>query len=88
ALQRRGIESRFNPQAQNPTTRATGLIQFMPSTAKGSPCCAATSDSMSWLLSMSALPLRDRAIAHPRCFPRIRGWCGRSRTGPSPRRCE
>lgn len=27
------IESRWNPQAQNPQTHATGLIQFMPSTA-------------------------------------------------------
>ena len=28
------IESGLNPQAQNPITNATGLIQFMPSTAK------------------------------------------------------
>jgi len=28
-------ESRVNPQARNPKTRATGLIQFMPSTAIG-----------------------------------------------------
>jgi hypothetical protein len=29
------LESRFNPAATNPRTNATGLIQFMPSTAKG-----------------------------------------------------
>lgn len=28
-------ESRLNPQAQNPYTKATGLIQFMPATARG-----------------------------------------------------
>ena len=28
------IESAWNPAARNPTTRATGLIQFMPSTAR------------------------------------------------------
>lgn len=28
------IESRWDPKAQNPSTRATGLIQWMPSTAK------------------------------------------------------
>ncbi|NMA84855.1 MAG: transglycosylase SLT domain-containing protein [Epulopiscium sp.] len=28
-------ESRLNPQARNPYTRATGLIQFMPATARG-----------------------------------------------------
>lgn len=28
------IESEWNPQAQNPYTKATGLIQFMPSTAR------------------------------------------------------
>lgn len=28
-------ESKLNPQAVNPTTNATGLIQFMPSTAQG-----------------------------------------------------
>jgi hypothetical protein len=27
------FESRLNPRAQNPTTKATGLIQFMPATA-------------------------------------------------------
>ena len=29
------FESRFDPQAQNKDTKATGLIQFMPSTLKG-----------------------------------------------------
>lgn len=28
-------ESRLNPQAVNPTSKATGLIQFMPATARG-----------------------------------------------------
>ena len=29
------FESRLNPQAVNPISGATGLIQFMPSTARG-----------------------------------------------------
>lgn len=29
------VESRFNPKAQNPKSKASGLIQFMPSTAIG-----------------------------------------------------
>ncbi len=46
-------ESRLNPKAQNPYTRATGLIQFMPSTA------ASLGTSTAALLAMSNVQQLD-----------------------------
>lgn len=40
-------ESRFNPQAVNGSTGATGLIQFMPSTARGLGTTTAALKAMS-----------------------------------------
>lgn len=62
-----GIESRFSPQAQNPTTRATGLIQFMPKTA------ASLGTSVEALYAMSAteqLPFVRAYFADRKLNPR------------------
>lgn len=68
-----GIESRFNPQAQNPTTRATGLIQFMPSTAKA---LGTTVEALFAMTATEQLPFvrayfRDRKLAPRDVYPAI-----------------
>lgn len=52
------LESSLNPQAVNPTTQATGLIQFMPGTA------AALGTSVQQLYAMDGLEQLDYVYAY------------------------
>lgn len=52
------FESKLNPQAINPVSNATGLIQFMPSTAKG------LNTTISKLKSMSNVEQLDYVLKY------------------------
>lgn len=51
------FESGFDPQAKNPYSGARGLIQFMPSTAKG---LGTTTDAIAALSALDQMPLVER----------------------------
>ena len=68
-----GIESKFNPQAVNPMSRATGLIQFMPSTAKA---LGTTVEALAAMTATEQLPFvrayfKDRKLAPRDVYPAI-----------------
>lgn len=54
-------ESGCNPSAVNPTTGATGLIQFMPSTAKG---LGTTTDKLKKMTIEEQLPYVEKYLAN------------------------
>jgi hypothetical protein len=63
------FESKLNPQAVNPISGATGLIQFMPSTARG---LGTTTDV---LKRMSNVQQLDYVLAYLRPYKgRMRTW--------------
>ena len=63
------FESRLNPQAVNPISGATGLIQFMPSTARG---LGTTTDV---LKRMSNVQQLDYVLAYLRPYKgRMKRW--------------
>lgn len=51
------IESAFKPNARNPHTRATGLIQFMPATAIG---LGTTIDELAQISALQQLPFVEK----------------------------
>ena len=63
------FESRLNPQAVNPISGATGLIQFMPSTARGLGTTTAV------LKRMSNVQQLDYVLAYLRPYKgRMKTW--------------
>ena len=63
------FESKLNPQAVNPISGATGLIQFMPSTARGLGTTTAV------LKRMSNVQQLDYVLAYLRPYKgRMRTW--------------
>lgn len=63
------FESRLNPQAVNPISGATGLIQFMPSTARGLGITTAV------LKRMSNVQQLDYVLAYLRPYKgRMKTW--------------
>lgn len=64
------FESGFNPRAQNPQSRATGLIQFMPSTGKALLGSASNDAAVATLLAM---PFKDQLTLAERYFAPYRG---------------
>lgn len=81
-------ESRFRPDARNAATRATGLIQFMPATAK------TLGTSVDELARMSATAQLPFVVAYFKPFGQLAprdiviaalgtGLCARGGTGPS-----
>lgn len=54
------IESGFDPQAVNPYTRATGLIQFMPSTAKA---LGTTVEALATMTATEQMPFVEKFFA-------------------------
>lgn len=63
------FESRLNPQAVNPISDATGLIQFMPSTARG------LGTTTTVLKRMSNVQQLDYVLAYLRPYKgRMKSW--------------
>jgi hypothetical protein len=63
------FESRLNPQAVNPISGATGLIQFMPSTARG---LGTTTDVLKHMSNVQQL---DYVLAYLRPYKgRMKRW--------------
>lgn len=58
------VESKFNPQAVNPDTRATGLIQFMPSTARAYGTTVEQLYGMTALQQMPYVEKHFRAVGY------------------------
>jgi hypothetical protein len=59
------FESGFNPRAQNPHSKATGLIQFMPSTARALLNASSNDAAIQKLLTMS---FADQLVLTERYF--------------------